>query len=98
MQANRVKISEPSVQHRLATRQEILEGLLEVAGVPGVGDVAGVAGVGHHQVDLAVGVVRDDAADEAEVPRIHADDAVEAVVIGRRDLPGAFAGSNQTPC
>ena len=92
LQANPDKNSEPAVQHRLATRQEVLEGLFEVAGVPGVGDVAGKAGVGHQQVDLALRVVRNDPPDEPEVPGIHADDAVKAVVIGRRDLAGAFAG------
>ena len=42
-------------------------------------------------MDLSVGIFRNDAADPAEVRGVHADDAVEAGVIGPGDLAGGLA-------
>lgn len=53
------------IQHRFAGGEQVLEGLLEIARVPGIGHVAPTAGVGHHQVNLALRVGGDYAADEA---------------------------------
>ena len=79
-------------QHRFTRRQEILEGGFEVAGVPWIGYVATDAGIGHHEVNLSLRVVGDDAPDEPQVGGVHADDAVEAVIIGLGNLAGAFVG------
>ena len=78
------------VQHRFAPFQQVLESRLKVTGVPGVGNVAADSGVGHHQVNLPLGVCGNDAPKEPEVGSVHADDPLEAVVIGPGDLPGAF--------
>ena len=85
------KLALPHPHHPLAAFQNILEGFFEVARVPGVGHVAAGAGVGHQKMDLAVGIVRNDAAEQAQIGGIHAHDAVEAGIVGPCDLTGALA-------
>jgi len=74
-----------------ATFEHIAPGGFEVAGVPRVGHVAGARGVVEEQMDFAFGVAAAHAGHVAEVPCIHADEQVEAVVVGTAELSGCVA-------
>ena len=76
-----MKQDESAAQEGFAAGEDVLEGALEVAGVPGVGDVASAAGIGHQQVDLALRVGGDYVPEPAQVTGVHADEAVEAVIV-----------------
>ena len=84
-------------QHRFAARQQVLERFFEIAGVPGVRHIAADARVGHHEVDLARGIGGNDPPDQPEVGCVHADDPVEAVIIGPGDLAGPFGTVKRHP-
>ena len=75
----------------LAAFEDVAPGGIEVAGVPGVGDFAGTGGVRHQHADLAVGVAATDAGHVADVPLVHADEEVEAIVVAAGHLTGALA-------
>lgn len=77
----------------MAAFEDVAPGGFEVAGVPGVGDIAGTAGEVEQEVDLALGVVTTEAPHVAQVPRVHADEQVEAVVVGTRHLARGLAGT-----
>ena len=87
--------SEEGLKEGLAAAGDVVPGLLEVAGVPGVGDVSGmvcrVGGVGvvEEEGDLALRVVGEDAAEAVAVLFVHEDEEVVVVVVGTGDLPCA---------
>ena len=72
-----------NAQHGFTALQQILESFFEVAGVPGIRNIPADARIRHHQVYFPRRVVGEDSSDEPKVGGIHADDAVEAVVVGR---------------
>ena len=72
------------------TFQDILEGCFEIPRIPRVRDVPADARIRHHQMDLPVRIIGNDTLNEPEVPGVHADNAVKAVVIGPCHLPGTL--------
>ena len=62
--ANR-KVSEGGAEEGFAGGEDVLEAALEIACVPRVCDIAAIPGAGHQQMDFALRVGRDDAADPA---------------------------------
>ena len=81
------------LQECFAAGKDVLEGLLEVAGVPGVGNAGmGTPGKRHQQTDFAVWVIADDAGKQTKVALVHADEEVVAVVVGGHDAACRLAG------
>lgn len=80
------------LQHCLASCENILESLLEIPCIPRVCNIPSAAGIGHHQMNLMLRVIWDDAAQQPQVRTVHTDDAVETPVIRSRDLTGTLVG------
>ncbi len=74
-----------------APLEHILPGGIEVAGVPGVGHIAGAAGEVHQLVYLPFGVAAAQGQHVSDVPRVHADEQVEAGIVGLKHLACALA-------
>ena len=84
--------SEGLAEKCFAGGEDVLETALEIACVPGVCYVAAGSGAGHQQMDFALWIGGDDAADPAQVAGVHTEDAVEAGIIGGRDGAGGLGG------
>ena len=84
--------SEGRAEKCFAGGEDVLEAALEIACVPGVCYVAAGSGAGHQQMDFALRVGGDYAADAAQVAGVHTEDAVEAGIVGGRDGAGGLGG------
>ena len=87
---NYCKIDSAPVKHCFAGAQYVLEGLLEIPRVPGVGNVPGPAGIGHHQMYLLLWVFGNIAAYQPQIAAVHTNYPVEARIVLRPHRPGAF--------
>ena len=84
-------VSFQGFEEGLAAFEDVAPGGFEVAGIPGVGHFAGTGGVVHEHADPAVGVAATDAGHVADVPLVHADEQVEAVVVAAGHLTGPLS-------
>jgi len=85
------KVSLQLLQQALASLKHVAPCGLKVAGVPWVGHVARTVGEIEQQADFPLGVTTTDAGHVAQVPRVHAYQQVEAVVVAPCHLPGRLA-------
>ena len=82
----------------MAAEGDVLPGLVEVTGVPGVGYVAmmmgrvGRAGMVEQEADFALGVGGEDAAESTAVFFVHEDEKIVIIVVLRGDLAGSMTG------
>ena len=76
---------------RLAARQYIPAGYLEIAGVPRVGNIAGAVGVVHQEAELAIRVATADAVHIPQVCAVHANQQIVLVVVLIGELPRCVA-------
>ena len=76
------------LQKRRAAAHDVGIRRAEIIGVPRVGDAALLPRERQQRTDLAVRVVREDAAEVARVVFVHRQQPVIGVVVARRDLHG----------
>ena len=69
----------------LAAFAHVRIGGVEIPRVPGVGDVAGTRCEIEQTADLGLRIIAQDAHDPADVRPVHADDQVEAAIVGPRE-------------
>lgn len=68
-------------QQGLAAFEDVAPGGIEVAGVPRVSYIAGTGGVIHEHADLALRIAATDTGHVADVPLVHANEEVKALVV-----------------
>ena len=83
-----VRAAAQMLQKRRAAAHDVGIRRAEIIGVPRVGDAALLPRERQQRTDLAVRVVREDAAEVARVVFVHRQQPVIGVVVARRDLHG----------
>ena len=87
------KVASQRRKNSLAAFEYVAPCRFKVVGVPRVGDVGRPVREVHQLVHFSVGVAAADASHVADVPVVHADEQVVAVIVGSCELSGRLAGA-----